>query len=55
MTAVGSRTKPEVLLLAETAEVGLPDGWYFTGLAGILLLTLQRPVKGWGSRYFENK
>jgi len=26
------------------ARVGLPDGWYFTGLAGILLLIWQRPV-----------
>jgi len=31
--------------------VGLPDGRYFSGLAGILLLILQRPVKG---RYFDN-
>ena len=30
----------------------LSDGQYFTGLAGILLLILQRPVKG---RYFENQ
>jgi len=31
--------------------VGLQDGQYFSGLAGILLLILQRPVKG---RYFDN-
>jgi len=32
-------------------RVGLPDGRYFSGLAGILLLILQKPVKG---RYFDN-
>jgi len=32
--------------------VGVPDGRYFSGLAGILLLILQRPVKG---RYFDNQ
>jgi len=32
--------------------LGLPDGRYFTGLAGILLLIYQRLVK---SRYFENQ
>jgi len=31
---------------------GLSDGQYFTGFAGILLLILQRTVKG---RYFENQ
>jgi len=31
--------------------VGLPDGRCFSGLAGILLLILQRPAKG---RYFDN-
>jgi len=31
--------------------VGLPDGRYFSGLASILPLILQRPVKG---RYFDN-
>ena len=32
--------------------LGLSDGQYFTGLAGILLLISQRPIKG---RYFENQ
>jgi len=31
---------------------GLSDGQYFIGLAGILLLIFQRPVKG---RHFENQ
>jgi len=32
-------------------QLELPDGRYFTGLAGILLLIWQRPVEG---RYFDN-
>jgi len=39
-------------LAVRPSEVGLPDDRYFTGLAGILLLIQQRPVR---RQYFKNQ